>query len=174
MYMQEMNKNMLIVKGVSIVFIGFYFLHISQNPLEWHFLDNVTLIFHEAGHVIFFFLGDFVQVAGGTIMQLVMPLTVTFYFYKRRQYFSAYVVLFWVGHSLINISVYAGDAVAMQLPLLGGDGVGHDWNYLLSHLNILQYTPIVSGVYFYLGIAVYFFAMSLGVYRVYLNERGEL
>lgn len=169
--LEERYNKRHILKGVLLVCLGFYFLHISQTPLEWHFLDNIHLIFHEAGHAIIFFLGDFLHVAGGTIMQLLVPLSITYYFYTNKQYFSAYAVLFWVGHSLINISVYAGDAVTMQLPLLGGDGVGHDWNYLLSELHILQYTSLVSSVFFYSGIVVYFLAMSLGAYRVYSNER---
>jgi hypothetical protein len=164
--MHDKNKVIPTLKVATFVLLGWYFVSISVNPLdEWHFIDSVNLIFHEAGHAIFFFLGDFVQIAGGSLMQVLIPASVTYYFYKRKEYFSACVVLFWVGQSLVNISVYAGDAVAMQLPLLGGEGVIHDWNYLLSTLNMLSATPIVSEVFFLSGFALYIIAVYFGIYE---------
>lgn len=155
--------------GVFLV-LGFYFASISHNPSEWHFLDAVNLIFHEAGHAIFFFLGDFVQMAGGTIMQVLVPASVTYYFYKRKQYFSACVILFWVGQSFVNVSVYAGDAIAMQLPLLGGENVIHDWNYLLSSLNILSATPYISEALYLTGFVIYIVAFYFGIHDAVGNE----
>ncbi|PYM31744.1 MAG: zinc ribbon domain-containing protein, partial [Candidatus Rokuibacteriota bacterium] len=37
------------------------------------FLHGVNLIFHEAGHVIFGFLGEFIAVAGGSLNQVLIP-----------------------------------------------------------------------------------------------------
>jgi hypothetical protein len=162
--MKKEDTFLNLLQGGIILFLGFYFLDISQNPAEWHFLDNVNLVFHEAGHAIIFFLGDFMFVLGGTIMQILVPASVAYYFYIRKQHFSASVILFWMGHSLINVSLYAGDAIVMQLPLLGGGG--HDWNYLLSTLGILEYTPIVSKIFYLTGMGVYFLAMGFGLYVV--------
>ncbi len=58
----------------------------------------------------------------------------------------------WVGQNLINVSVYAGDAIVMQLPLLGGEGSFHDWHYLLSTLGILSWTPEVAAMLDTLGV----------------------
>ena len=63
----------------------------------------------------------------------------------------------WVGINLINVSVYAGDAIVMQLPLLGGDGVMHDWNYILTTLDTLSSTPTVATTLYGLG------AVSIGI-----------
>jgi hypothetical protein len=59
--------------------------------------------------------------------------------------------LFWVGESILNVSIYAGDSVALQLPLLGGENSIHDWNYMLSSLNLLPSTAAVAGVLRLLG-----------------------
>src|ERR1043165_177575 len=37
------------------------------------FLHGPLLVFHEAGHVIFGFLGEFIMVFGGSFAQLLMP-----------------------------------------------------------------------------------------------------
>lgn len=170
--MRDKDKLKQTLKVATFMFLGFYFTSISINPLDdWHIIDSVNLIFHEAGHAIFFFLGDFVQIVGGSLMQVLIPASVTYYFYKRKEYFSACVVLFWVGQSFVNVSVYAGDAVAMQLPLLGGEGVIHDWNYLLSSLHMLSATPIVSEMFFLSGFALYIIAVYFGIYEA-VEKRG--
>ena len=63
-------------------------------------------------------------------------------------------MLFWVGESILNVSVYAGDAVALQLPLLGGQDSIHDWNYLLTSLNLLSSTVLIGGVIRLVGTLV--------------------
>jgi hypothetical protein len=57
--------------------------------------------------------------------------------------------LLWLGQNLINISVYAADAQARRLPLLGGNKVYHDWHYLLNEIGLLQYDAEVG--YFFFG-----------------------
>ena len=128
-----------------------YFLWCAYDPYQWHLIDGVNLLIHEAGHLIFSPFGEFVMVAGGSLFQVIMPALFVGYFIYQRQYFSAALVLFWVGESILNVSVYAGDAQAMQLPLLGGEDSEHDWNYLLSTLNLLQVTAKVAGTIRALG-----------------------
>jgi hypothetical protein len=60
--------------------------------------------------------------------------------------------------------VYAGDAIVMQLPLLGGDTVMHDWNTLLSMMGLLKYTPQVSEALYVAGIMVCTIA-AIGAFR---------
>ncbi len=134
----------------------FYYLF---NLSDWHLVDNINLIFHEAGHVIFSFFGETVHVLGGTLMQLLIPIIFSLYFYKNEEYFSSSLLLFWLSQNLFNISVYAGDAMKMELPLLGGDNVYHDWNYILSSFNILKYTDQVSSVFYCLGFIVLILAI---------------
>lgn len=101
------------------------------QPLDW-----VNLAFHEGGHVVFGLLGNrFIMVAGGTLMQLLMPAAAGVHFWTRGQKVSAALMLVWVGQNFFGIGKYIADARAQQLELLAG-GV-HDWTYLLETTGLL-------------------------------------
>ncbi len=97
-----------------------YFLWIAYAPMLGSFLDLVDLPIHETGHLVFRPFGEFLGVAGGSLFQVIVPAVFVGYFVTRMQYYSAAVVLFWVGQSLLNVWVYAADAVVMQLVLTSG------------------------------------------------------
>lgn len=44
------------------------------------------------------------------------------------------------------------DTIVMQLPLLGCNGVIHDWNYLLTTFSILKYTHAVALTLYLIGL----------------------
>ena len=119
---------------------GAYFLWAILHPQDWRLIDGVNLVIHEAGHLFFMPFGEFLMIAGGSLFQLIVPAAFAFYFYYHRKPYSCALVLLWLGESLLNVSVYAGDSVAMQLPLLGGNDSIHDWNYLLDHMGWLYHT----------------------------------
>ena len=131
-----------------------YFCWCAYDPLRWHFIDGVNLIIHEAGHVVFMPFGEFVTIAGGSLLQLIAPAAFAVYFYRAGQPFSAALVLLWLGQSMLNVSVYAGDALARELPLLGGDDSVHDWNYILERLGLLERARDVGGLLRLCGTAV--------------------
>jgi len=131
-----------------------YFLWCAYDPFQWHLIDGVNLVIHEAGHLIFSPFGEFIMIAGGSLFQVIMPALFVGYFWYNGKYYSAALVFFWVGESILNVSVYAGDAVALQLPLLGGQDSMHDWNYLLSSLNLLPATSKIGGAIRLLGTLV--------------------
>ncbi len=47
--------------------------------------------------------------------------------------------------------------------ILGGDGVIHDWNYLLSHTGLLNYTDILSRIVYGAGVVIILLAINLCV-----------
>jgi hypothetical protein len=140
----------LIVAGIATA----YFLWCAYDPSQWHLIDGVNLLIHEAGHLVFSPFGEFMMIAGGSLFQVIMPALFVGYFIYQRQYYSAALVLFWVGESILNVSVYAGDSIALQLPLLGGQDSVHDWNYLLTSLDLLSSTSTVAGLIRFLGTIV--------------------
>jgi hypothetical protein len=141
-------------KLVVAVIASLYFFWCAYDPYQWHLIDGVNLLIHEAGHLIFRLLGEFITIAGGSLFQVIMPALFVGYFCYQRNFYSASLVLFWVGESILNVSVYAADAATLQLPLLGGEGTLHDWNYLLTNLNLLSATAQVAGVIRLLGTIV--------------------
>ncbi|MBV9957589.1 MAG: hypothetical protein JO360_04175 [Acidobacteria bacterium] len=126
--------------------VGFYFLWCAWDPYQWHFIDGANLVIHEAGHLIFMPFGEYVMIAGGSLLQVIMPALFVFYFYRNEKPYSAALVMLWAGESILNVSVYAGDAIQMQLPLLGGQDSVHDWNYLLERAGLLSATPQIAGL----------------------------
>jgi hypothetical protein len=90
--------------------------------------------------------GEYLMIAGGSLLQVIMPALFVFYFYRNKKVYSAALVMLWVGESLLNVSVYAGDSIKMQLPLLGGQDSVHDWNYLLSRAGLLAATPKIEAL----------------------------
>ena len=94
------------------------------------------------------------MIAGGSLFQVIMPALFVGYFLYLTKFYSAALVLFWVGESILNVSVYAGDSLALQLPLLGGEDSFHDWNYLLSTLNLMPATAKIAGAIRLLGTIV--------------------
>jgi hypothetical protein len=134
------NSPKLIVALLASV----YFFWCAYEPTQWHLIDGVDLVIHEAGHIFFRPFGEFMMIAGGSLFQVIVPAVFVGYFAYQRQFYSASLVLFWVGESILNVSVYAGDSLALQLPLLGGQDSIHDWNYMLSELNLLRFTATIA------------------------------
>ena len=63
--------------------------------------------------------------------------------------------------------------MALQLPLLGGEGSMHDWNYLLSSLNLLASTTQIAGAIRLLGTIAIVLA-SLGAFKfAWRDEESE-
>lgn len=141
-------------KLVVAAIASLYFFWCAYDPYQWHLIDGVNLVIHEAGHLIFSPFGEFMMIAGGSFFQVIMPALFVGYFSYNSKYYSAALVLFWVGESILNVSVYAGDSLALQLPLLGGQDSFHDWNYLLSTLNLLPATAKIAGAIRLLGTIV--------------------
>ncbi len=133
------------------------YLVLNRGHYTW--IDNADLVIHEAGHVFFMFFGSFIHSAGGTLMQIILPLLIAWYFFRNSYRLGVQISLLWLGQNFVNISVYAADARARVLPLLGGNKAGHDWHYMLGELNILEYDQTVG--YFFLGISIMVFITSL-------------
>lgn len=141
-----------------------YFWYYGLTFTDWHFIDSANLIFHEAGHTIFSFFGEFIKIAAGSGLQLMIPLFAFFYFFYTQQKISSGLCLLWTGQNLLNISIYVGDAVLMQLNLLGGDGVIHDWNYLLDSMGLIQYTNTIASCFYWSGWVFIILGTILALY----------
>lgn len=131
------------------------------NRGEYGLIDNVDLVIHEAGHLFFMFFGKFIYTLGGTLMQIIIPSLIAYTFLRNNYRTGVQVGLLWLGQNFINISVYAADAQARKLPLLGGNKVYHDWHYLLGELGILEYDFAVGYIFFAIAILIFILAVLL-------------
>lgn len=152
------------------ILLSIYFLWIAYDPMLGSFLDLVDLPIHETGHLVFRPFGEFIGIAGGSLFQVILPAAFVGYFIWRYQYYSAAVVMFWVGQSILNVWVYAADAVVMRLVLTSGftgsEGSFHDWNYMLTRTGLLDSTKIVAGIIRSVGTLV---IIASGVFAIYYS-----
>lgn len=149
--------------GLTIM-LAIYGLSIARHPDAGSLMDNVDLPIHETGHLVFALFGDFMQFAGGTLFQLILPAIFVGYFLRAKDRHSASVALWWVAQNFWNISVYAADARAQELPLVGGGE--HDWAYMLGELHWLQYDQRVAKIIWTIGIVVFIGSIALGLFAV--------
>lgn len=152
----------LILKSLFVLYLIYTSAQIYTKATDWIFIQNANLIFHEAGHVIFSFFGDFMHVLGGTLGEFLIPLIVTLHFFINKNVYSAGFGLWWTSTAFWSISVYARDAQVQLLPLITGNSEHHDWTYILGQLNILHKDQLVGNIF--LGISIFFFACALIVF----------
>ncbi len=113
---------------------------VADGEMAQSFIHGPLLVFHEAGHVLFMPLGPWMTVAGGTLMQWLMPVVLgAALLWKNRDPFGAAFALWLLGVSVMDIAPYLYDALHPQLMLLGGgtgeDG-GHDFIFLLDSVGL--------------------------------------
>lgn len=118
-------------------------------------VHSFDLIVHEAGHFLFRFFGRTLEIAGGSILQLALPalFVVQGIYWANRV--GTQLALLLLGQNFVDVSIYAADAQARALPLLGGDRVLHDWHTLLSRLGLLEATPLVAGTLYGLAFVTW-------------------
>jgi hypothetical protein len=154
--------------SLAVACYCFYYLYTIE---AWHFIDNVDLVIHEAGHVVFSIFGNFMYIAGGSLGQLIMPGLFLWYFWSAHQRASASIMTYWLAVNFFSVAHYASDAVNMRLELLGGDTSGHDWHNLLSMTHLLGRTTTIANFIYLLGIL----SIILGIFWAYqaLLEDGD-
>jgi len=144
------------IPSVIIIPIAAYWV---LNRGEYGLLDNIDLVIHEAGHLIFSLLGKYIYTLGGTLMQIILPSIIASFFFRNNYRTGVQFGLLWLGQNFLNISVYAADARTQKLPLLGGNKVYHDWHYLLEEVGILKYDQLVG--YIFVGLAIIIFLVAV-------------
>ena len=140
------------LKRFLVLALGVYVLYGAFHPEAFALLNGANLLFHEGGHTVFGIFGEFIGILGGTLMQLLIPLSVAIYFIKTGQKYSAAVGMIWFGQNFFHIAPYIKDARSQSLPLVGGDI--HDWSYILGKFHLLEMDQIISTGAWLLGIKI--------------------
>ena len=137
-------------RAVLLVATAFYLVFLFQarrggGLAPW--MDLVFIPIHEGGHLLFRIFGQFFGIAGGTILQLGVPLMLAAYFLFQRQVQGTAFCIFFFFEQFLPVSTYMADARAQQLPLLtvgDTDYVIHDWNYLFGRLGVLAHDTQIA------------------------------
>lgn len=135
------------------------------------FLHGVNLVFHEAGHILFLPVGTFLTVLGGSLTQLLVPITCLVVLVRQtRDAFGGSLALWWTGENLLDLAPYIADAMALELVLLGGvtgrQVEGHDWEAILGALGWLTHAPVLGQTVHGLGVVVMVGASIWGAFAL--------
>lgn len=122
----------------------------AHMPFILWTIDTVDLFIHEGGHFFFWFFGRMIYFMGGSLMQIVLPL-LTIYVLLKTSLRSLIGTLYWLGHNMINVSVYIGDAPYKRLRLISDSAI-HDWNWIFTHAGMMDSAGAISTIVLVLGI----------------------
>jgi hypothetical protein len=132
-----------------LVAYGIFLLYAAGDSSGFLFIDNVNLIFHEAGHMVFAWSGYTGMLLGGTLGELLVPLGVAIYFLLRRETSGLAFASFWFFENFLYIGTYMADARAEALPLVGSGE--HDWNILFTMWGVILQDTRIGGTTRWLG-----------------------
>ncbi len=141
-------------------------LDIATGEIGGSFTHAINLVFHEAGHVVFWPFGEFLRIAGGTLLQWLMPIVALVALRRTNgDNFGASLALWWLAVSVLDAAPYAYDALHPQLVLLGGytgDEGPHDWIEMLGDLGLLGRAHGVGRMLHWAGFALLAVANAWG------------
>ena len=139
-------------------------IYYTLNAGQFTSIDYINVLIHEGGHGIFKIFGKFIYTLGGTLMQIIIPSMFIMFYLITRKRIGAQIFLVWLGENLMNISIYAADARAQKLPLLGGNKVYHDWTWLLSQTGLLEQDQLIGNLFYGTGILMFLIALLLPLF----------
>lgn len=144
---------------------------VIENVAGRSFLHLINLPFHEAGHILFIPLGQFMMVLGGSLFQVIVPASLTIVFLtKHRDVFGASMTWWWMGENFVDLAPYIDDARRLQLVLIGGktgaEVEGHDWERILTTLGWLHLDHTLGRLAHAFGVIVMVSALVWALYLI--------
>jgi hypothetical protein len=138
-----------IAAGCWIGFYALFMVYAARDTDGFLFIDNVNLVVHEGGHLLFGWLGETLGLWGGTLLQWLVPASLAAWFFVQRQTAGFVFCLFMLFENFLYSATYMADARAQVLELVtvgDADVAGHDWNMIFSSLGLLRYDTAIAGV----------------------------
>ncbi len=167
-----MQRAILVLKLLVIAYCGYLCIFLLTGyeparpgyspPFALWMLDTINLFIHEAGHLFFKILGQWLYILGGSLTQVLIPLALLVVVW-RANISQIWYPGFWLGENMVNVSVYIKDAPYRKLKLLAA-GLIHDWNWLLN--GDQDTAEILGGTVYWLGILICFASIAAGVWFV--------
>jgi len=166
------------VRMALVAGLAWWTIQFARTPLSADsnnsFLHLPNLVFHEAGHIIFSPLGQFMTALGGSLLQVLIPLIAAIAFIRQAEAFGAAVCAWWAGQNLIDLAPYIADARALRMVLLGGrtgaEVEGHDWEFILTQLGIIHLDRQIGMGAYWIGLLVMIGSLVFAVRGIVRNS----
>jgi hypothetical protein len=146
-----------------------------RDPDYASLFAGLNLGIHELGHFIFAPLGEFMAMAGGSLLQCLAPVAAAWVFWRQEDFFGISVAWCWLGSNLFEVARYAADARSRLLPLVSpvsGDPI-HDWNYLLGRAGLLRHDQAIAGLFRISATGCMLIGVGTGAWLLWKMYRPE-
>jgi hypothetical protein len=136
-----------------LLFYAAFLLYAATNHTGFLLIDNVNLVVHEGGHLLFGWFGATLGLWGGTLLQWLVPALLATYFIVQRQIAGASFCLVMLFENFLYTATYMADARVQVLDLVsvGESDSPHDWFNIFSSLGVLQHDTQIAAVVRTLG-----------------------
>jgi hypothetical protein len=132
-----------------LAFYGIFLLYALTNGSGFLLIDYVFVPIHEGGHLLFSYFGHTLMVAGGTLLQLGVPLMLAVYFAFQRQATGVAFCSFFFFENFLNVATYMADSRRMELQYVtvgDPDFAEHDWETMFSQMGLLEHDTQIAAV----------------------------
>lgn len=142
----------------------------GQSPFIIAIPQAFDFMLHEMAHIMFGFAPSLVAAAAGSFSELLLGALLIWGAFRGRTYFASLFCFLWFMLACISVADYMADARLRQLPLvsLGGEISGqaavHDWHYIFSQLNILEFDTIIAEAVRAFGIIAGIFGLAFSAW----------
>ena len=163
-------------RALLLLICAWIFYQHLRDALYGGIVKGLNLAIHEIGHVLFGFLGDFIGIAGGTLLQLAAPIVAGWLFYRQRDFFAIAIALCWLGTNFFDVAAYAADARAGDLPLVGIGAADpeHDWFIMLAETDLLYRDQLIGAFFKWLGIVSFTGGLFFGTWTLTQMRNKEV
>ena len=157
-------------RAALVLWFAWIGYHHFVNRLYFGPFGYLDLGIHELGHMLFRPFGEFMYIAGGTILQLLVPIISVFMFLRQRDYFALTLSGAWLSTSLYNVATYMADARMQVLPLVtpGGGHAEHDWYNLFVRMGLLSSDTDIAGGVRVIAFVLIWGSVAAGAWMCYL------
>lgn len=146
--------------------------------------DFISFHVHEGGHVYWSLLGsDWLAIFGGTASEVLLPILAGALMVRSKDWFGVAFCAMWLASTLGGVSVYMGDARALELDLVSTSPdpgaqvdddpfAGHDWRYLFGHAGLLAYDTRIAAATRALAWGIWWGAMAFSLWLFFVMWRS--
>lgn len=177
-----MKKALIALECFLLFVLCYYSLYMATDYLTPHgrfempilvrLIDMIDLFIHEGGHGVFRIFGQFIYFLGGSLMQFLLPTASILVFLRTSGLRSLTLTPYWLGHNMMNVSVYIDDAPKTQLTLISRHAL-HDWRWLCTQMGNIDSARDIASVVQVFGVLCFLGAVSMTIYFIIHDIREE-
>jgi hypothetical protein len=170
-----MKKAIIALECLLLFTLCYYSLYMATDYLTPHgrfempilvrLLDMIDLFIHEGGHGVFRVFGQFIYFLGGSLMQFILPMATILVFLRTSGLRSLMLTPYWLGHNMMNVSVYIDDAPKTQLTLISRHAL-HDWRWLCTQMGNIDSAGDIASVVVVFGVLCFLVAIGMTIYFI--------